>query len=143
MTDLTLTVTRTINASAEQIYKAWLDPDTIRKFMAGGSDQTVAEAQSDPREGGAFFILMVSDKEVPHRGIYKTLTPFSRLVFSWESPYSPADSEVEILLRPVDGGTEVTLHQVKFLSEGARDGHFGGWTQILARLDGHLVPAAA
>lgn len=143
MTELNLTVTRTIKASAEQIYEAWLDPVTIRKFMAGGSDQTVAEAQTDPHEGGAFFILMVSDKEVPHRGIYKTLTPFSRLVFTWGSPYSPDDSEVEILLVPVAGGTKVTLHQVKFLSEGTRDGHFGGWTRILGRLDSALLTTAA
>lgn len=134
MTDLTLTCTRIISASPEQVYNAWLDPAVIRKFMAGGAIQTVTEARTDPRVGGAFYILMKGETEVPHRGVYKVLTPFSRMVFTWESPYSSADSEVEILLTPVEGGTEVTLHQVKFLSEGARDGHFGGWTRILDRL---------
>jgi uncharacterized protein YndB with AHSA1/START domain len=138
MTDLTLTCRRTIKATPEAVYNAWLDPDTIRRFMAGGADQTVAEARTDPRVGGGFFILMVSDKEVPHQGVYKALDPHSLIRFTWESPYSPADSEVEIRLTPVPEGTELVLTQVKFLSEGARDGHFGGWTLILERLDGML-----
>ena len=33
------------------------------------------------------------------------------------------------------GLTEVTLHQVKFRNEGARDGHVSGWTAILTCLE--------
>lgn len=134
MTDLTLTCTRIIPASPEQVYNAWLDPAVIRKFMAGGASQTVTEARTDPRVGGAFYILMQGDTEVPHQGVYKALTPFTRMVFTWESPYSPADSEVELLFTAVEGGTEVVLHQVRFLSESTRNGHIGGWTLILDRL---------
>jgi uncharacterized protein YndB with AHSA1/START domain len=136
MTDLplTLSVRRTIKATPEQVYNAWLDPAIMSQFMAGGSDQIVAEARSDARVGGGFYVLMRAEKDVPHQGIYKALTPHSRIVFTWDSPYSPADSEVELLFTPVEGGTEVVLNQVKFLSEGARDGHIGGWTNILERL---------
>jgi uncharacterized protein YndB with AHSA1/START domain len=134
MTDLTLTVRRTIKASAEAVYSAWLDPDTIRRFMAGGADQTVTEARTDPRVGGSFRIVMTADSDIAHQGVYKDLVPYSLIRFSWESPYSPADSEVTIRLAPVDEGTEITLTQVKFLSEGARDGHQAGWTRILERL---------
>lgn len=135
MTDLHLTCRRTIKASPEQLYNAWIDPVIMRQFMAGASQMTVSEARSDPRLGGAFFVMMVGEKEVPHSGVYKALEPFSRLVFTWESPYSPGDSEVEVQFNSVAGGTEVVLRQVKFLSESARDGHFGGWTAILGKLD--------
>lgn len=143
MTDLplTLSVRRTIKATPEQVYNAWLDPAIMSQFMAGGSDQIVAEARSDARVGGGFYVLMRAEKDVPHQGIYKALTPHSRIVFTWDSPYSPADSEVELLFTPIEGGTEVVLNQVKFLSEGARDGHIGGWTKILERL-GHLLDHA-
>lgn len=134
MTDLTLSIKRTLTASPEAIYKAWLDPATITRFMAGGADQTVTEARTDPRIGGKFRIVMTSDKEIVHHGTYRDLVPHSLIRFTWESPYSPADSEVTIQLSPVAEGTEITLTQVKFLSEGARDGHFGGWTRILERL---------
>ena len=125
------------------MYNAWLDPAVMSQFMAGGSDQIVAEARTDARVGGGFYVLMRAEKDVPHQGIYKALTPHSRIVFTWESPYSPADSEVELLFTPVAGGTEVVLNQVKFLSESARDGHIGGWTKILERLDALYTATAA
>ena len=142
MTDLTLTCRRVIKASPEAVYNAWLDPGMIRKFMAGGADQTVTEARTDARVGGGFYILMVADKAIPHQGIYKDLMPHSLIRFTWVSPYSPSDSEVEIRLSPVAGGTEVVLTQIRFLSEGARDGHRDGWTRILERLAALLAQMA-
>jgi uncharacterized protein YndB with AHSA1/START domain len=142
MTDLSLTVRRTIKASPEQLYQAWLDPATMAKFMAGGDSQKVIEARSDATVGGGFLVVMKAETELPHKGIYKVLTPHSRMVFTWESPYSPADSEVELLFKPVAGGTEITLNQVKFLNEGLRDGHIGGWTKILSRLDALFAPVS-
>lgn len=143
MTDLTLTVKRTIKANPEAVYAAWLDPVTITRFMAGGADQRVTEARTDPRVGGSFRIVMTSDKDIAHQGVYRDLVPHSLIRFTWESPYSPADSEVTIRLSPVADGTEITLSQVKFLSEGAREGHQGGWTRILERLAITLDPAHA
>lgn len=145
MTDLplTLSVRRTIKATPEQVYNAWIDPKTMTQFMAGGSDMTVVEARSDAQIGGGFYVLMRGEKDVPHQGIYKDLTPHSRIVFTWDSPYSPADSEVELLFTPVADGTEVVLNQVKFLTESARDGHIKGWTSILDRLGAHYTQAAA
>jgi len=143
MTDLSLSIKRTINARPEAVYAAWLDPATITRFMAGGADQSVTEARTDPRVGGSFHIVMTSDKEIAHQGIYRELVPHSLIRFTWESPYSPADSEVTIRLAPVAEGTEIMLTQVKFLSEGARDGHKGGWTRILERLAALMAEAAA
>jgi uncharacterized protein YndB with AHSA1/START domain len=141
MTDLSLSIQRTIKASPEAVYAAWLDPATIRRFMAGGADQTVTEARTDARVGGGFRIVMASDKDIVHEGVYKDLVPHSLIRFTWASPYSPADSEVTIRLAAVAGGTEITLTQVKFLSEGARDGHSAGWARILERLDTALRAA--
>lgn len=141
MTDLTLSLSRIIKANPKDVYDAWLDPGTIARFMAGGSDQTVTEARTDPRVGGSFRIVMTSDKDIPHRGVYRDLVPHSLIRFTWESPYSPADSEVTIRLAPVAEGTEITLTQVKFVSEAARDGHNGGWTRILERLAATLETA--
>jgi uncharacterized protein YndB with AHSA1/START domain len=143
MTDLSLSITRRIKATPKAIYDAWLDPATIARFMAGGADQRVTEAATDPRAGGRFRIVMTSDKAILHEGTYLDLVPHSLIRFTWASPYSPADSEVTIRLAPVANGTEITLTQVKFLSEGARDGHKGGWTQILDRLATLMAEATA
>lgn len=141
--DLSLTVSRTINAPVEKVFDAWLDPDILSRFMTPGEDVTVPSATVDPVEGGPFEIIMkVGDKEIPHSGVYKTIDRHSRLVFTWESPHSIDGSTVTLDFAPVDGGTEVTLTQVRFSSEDSRDGHEKGWTAILAALRSTLETAA-
>ncbi|WP_349437542.1 SRPBCC family protein [Pararhizobium sp. A13] len=138
MTDLSLTCRRTIKANPKQIYNAWLDPAMMTRFMSPRPDMHVAEARSDAREGGRFFVLMVGDKEYPHEGTYNELTPFSRIVFTWEAPWSAPDTQVELVLTPVADGTEVVLTHVKFMSEESRDNHEKGWNGILGKLDALL-----
>ncbi len=138
-TTLTLTVSKTIRATPEQAYRAWIDPAVMSKFMAGGDTQTVVEARTDPFVGGAFFVLMRGETDVPHKGKYLVLNPFSQMTFTWESPYSLADSVVDLRFAPVAAGCEVTLTHTKFISQGARDGHEKGWARILSRLEALFI----
>lgn len=141
--DLRLTVSRTIKAPVEKVFDAWLDPEILSRFMTPGEDVTVPSATVDPVEGGAFEIIMkVGDKEIPHSGVYKTIDRHSRLVFTWASPHSLDGSTVTLDFAPVDGGTEVTLTQVRFSSDDSRDGHEKGWTAILAALGSTLETAS-
>ncbi|MBX9457464.1 MAG: SRPBCC domain-containing protein [Rhizobium sp.] len=137
MSELELTVNRTIPASREAVFKAWLSPDMLAKFMAtpmGGSASS--RVSNDPVKGGRFSIVMMNgDKEIPHAGTYLEIDPHSRLVFTWESPYSLDDSVVTIdLTEPKPGTTDLTLRHVKFRSEEARNGHQEGWTVIIGGL---------
>lgn len=139
--DLSLTVSRTIEAPVEKVFDAWLDADMLSRFMTPGEDVTVPSVAVDAVEGGSFEILMkVGEKELPHSGIYKTIDRCSRLVFTWESPHSIDGSTVTLDFRPVDGGTEVTLTQVRFSSEDSRDGHGKGWAAILSALESTTEP---
>lgn len=136
MTDLNLNVSRIFNAAPNVLFDAWLNPEMLAKFMAPGPDMTVPHAANDPVEGGRFDIIMKSgDQELPHAGTYKEIDRHSRLVFTWESPMSVDDSTVTLTFTPVEGGTEVNLHHVKFQNEQMRDNHEGGWVAILAKLD--------
>jgi len=137
MSELELTVNRTISAPRERVFKAWLDPDMIAKFMHVPNKGSVAsKVKNEPVKGGRFSIIMINDdKEIPHAGTYLEIDPYSRLVFTWESPYSLDDSVVTIDLVARDAGsTDITLRHVKFRNEGARDGHREGWTAILNSL---------
>jgi uncharacterized protein YndB with AHSA1/START domain len=139
MPDLSLTCKRTINASPEALFNAWLDPEIMAQFMSPRPDMTVREARSDAKVGGSFYVLMIGDKEFPHEGTYKEITPHSRLVFTWMAPWSHPDSTVELGFAPVAGGTEVTLTHTHFTSEDSRDGHAQGWAGILGKLDAAVV----
>ena len=132
--DLTLTVERVIDAPAEKLFDAWLDPETMKRFICP-FDTTVPSAFSDAHEGGRFEVMMrVNGKDLPHTGTYKEIDRPNRLVFTWESHASRDDSEVTLTFTPGTGGTHVKLTQVRFVGEDQREGHRKGWTSILEKL---------
>lgn len=136
MTDLTLTTERTIKAPQEAVFKAWLDPEMLRKFMRPGPGMTTPKAETDPKEGGRFdLVMMAGEDEIPHAGTYKVIDPHNKIVFTWESPFSADDSTVTLNFAAADSGTRVTLTHVRFVSEESRDNHEGGWAKILEALD--------
>lgn len=133
--DLSLTITRRIAAPPERVFDAWINPEMLMRFMCPGPEMDVPEARTDPRTGGRFDILMrAGEREIPHWGIYKEVTPHSRLVFTWQSPFSVEDSTVTLTFEAVDDGTDLTLHHVKFADEEARGNHEMGWTAIVEGL---------
>lgn len=140
MTELSLNVSRTIKAPIESVYGAWLDPDMLTKFMLPGEGTHVAKAETDAVVGGRFDIIMVADgKEMPHGGVYKVLDPYSRIEFTWESPFSVEGSMVTISLKEMNGGTHIELIHIKFPDEESRSNHEHGWAAILACLDEVLI----
>ena len=136
MTELSLSVERTIAAPQDKLFNAWLDPEMLKRFMLPGEGMAVPRAASDAREGGRFEIIMqAGDQELPHSGTYKEIDPHNRIVFTWESPYSQDDSEVTLTFTQDGAGTKVRLDQVRFPSQESRDNHEGGWTKILEALE--------
>jgi len=137
--DLTLTVTRTINAPPETVFDAWLNPEMLMRFMCPGPGMTTPSATADPQVGGRFDLIMKNgDDEMPHGGVYREIDRPNRLVFSWESPFNAEGSTVTLEFKPTSDGTHLTLTHVRFVDEQSRDNHQGGWTAILAKLDGVL-----
>ncbi len=136
MTDLSLTTKRTINAPAKKVFEAWLDPEMLAKFMIPGDGMSVPKVTTEPKTGGRFSIIMASGKnEIPHAGTYLEINPFSRIVFTWESPFSVEGSTVSLDFVPLDGGkTELTLVHVKFPDEESLNNHKSGWNRILDTL---------
>ncbi|MEX0283240.1 MAG: SRPBCC domain-containing protein [Paracoccaceae bacterium] len=140
MTDLTLSVERTIQAAQKDVFDAWLNPDMLRRFMMPAAEMTVPVARTEPKQGGRFEIVMrAGDNDIPHAGTYLEIDPHERIVFTWESPYSADDSTVTLLFAPDGDGTRVTLTHVRFVDEQTRDNHKGGWTSILDALNGALT----
>jgi uncharacterized protein YndB with AHSA1/START domain len=135
MNALTLTVQKRIPAAESRVYNAWLNPEMMAKFMFGGVGQHTSLVETDPRVGGAYKVVMTdATKDVAHTGTYLELTPYSRIAFTWQSPYSVEGSTVTLDFAPDGDATMVTLTQVRFAHEGARDGHRAGWTLILDNL---------
>lgn len=136
MSDLSLTVTRRINQPAARIFDAWLNPDMMAKYMVPSDEFTVPHAEIDAKVGGRFSFIVKKDKENPHAGTYLAIDRYTKIAFTWESPFSADGSTVTLTFTPAgESATDVELTHVKFLSEGSRDGHKNVWTTILATLD--------
>ena len=135
--EFAVTVRREIAAPAETLYDAWLDADQLGTWMRPG---VVSEtrAETDPREGGEFRIVMVRDgSDIVHRGTYREIDRPSRLVFTWSSPATEhRDSVVTVTFEAVgSGSTMVEIHQVGLPDEPSRAGHTEGWSDALAELE--------
>jgi len=139
MSELELTVERTIGAAPATVFDAWLNPDMLAKFMIPGPGMSVPKASNDPKEGGRFEITMrAGEDDIPHAGTYKEIRPHDRIVFTWESPFSVEDSTVTLTFVPSGEGTHVTLHHVWFVDQESRNKHEGGWMGILSALNDAL-----
>jgi activator of HSP90 ATPase len=114
---LSFTLTNTIPATPREIYDAWLDGKRH-------SAMTGSKATGAAKEGGAFTAW----------GGYITgrtlkLEPGRRIVQSWRTSKftkSDPDSEIEVLLEPVKGGTKLTLRHTK-VPDGHTSYRDGGW----------------
>lgn len=128
--EFVVTLKRNVSASAKACFEAWLNPDTLGAFLSSCEGMGKANAEVDPKEGGAFLIVMrAGEKEIPHRGHYKTIKPYEKIEFTWLSEFQKlSDSLVTLEFKAIDDNhTEFTLTHVGFESEQARNGHEGGW----------------
>ena len=135
--EFVVTVRREIAAGAEALFDAWLDAESLGTWMR---PRVISEtrAETDPREGGEFRIVMVRDgDELVHRGTYREIDRPRRLVFTWSSPATDhRESVVTVTFEPLpSGSTVVQIHQVGLADEESRAGHTEGWSDALAELN--------
>ncbi|MEK6794873.1 MAG: SRPBCC domain-containing protein, partial [Spirochaetota bacterium] len=95
-----LKVSAVLPASPKEVFEAWLDSKAHGSFTGG-------KAKIAPKVGGAFTAW---DDYIS--GTTLSLEKHKRIVQSWrtaEFPDGSPDSELEVLLAPVKGGTKITL----------------------------------
>jgi uncharacterized protein YndB with AHSA1/START domain len=142
MDDYAVTVRREIAASAEVLFDAWLDAQSLGSWLRpSGTRETRAE--TDPRVGGTFRIVMVHDESsMLHTGTYREIDRPRRLVFTWSSPATRfRDSIVTVTFEPSSkSSTVVEIHQVGLPDEEARASHHAGWSDILRELGRTSTP---
>jgi uncharacterized protein YndB with AHSA1/START domain len=142
-----LTVSRTFAASRERVFAAWTEPEQMKKWF-GCATTKIHEIQSDLRTGGAYSIR-VSDcsednpEEMTAYGVYREVTPPSKLVYTWQWADDPAYEGHETLvtvefLAVGDSSTEVRLRHEGFPAVENRNNHEFGWTSCLEKLDAVL-----
>jgi uncharacterized protein YndB with AHSA1/START domain len=138
---------RTIHAPARAVYRAWLDPEILRRWLGPGSSECV-RAEVDERVGGRFRIWQ-SDAGQPIGGFEAELTelvPDRRIVWRWGlvGPAREAgpvyDSTLTVTLDETpDGDTHLILLHERLDELAAAMPQVAarfadGWDDVLAKL---------
>jgi uncharacterized protein YndB with AHSA1/START domain len=126
---------KTIAASREELFAAWLDPQSLRDWMCPG-DAMHAEATVDARVGGQFRIVMVGPAaQYDHTGTYLVIDRPSKLSFTWISAATGGrESIVTVEFLDCGGATEIVLKHERLPDADSAAQHTGGWTTILQKL---------
>jgi uncharacterized protein YndB with AHSA1/START domain len=134
MTASSITVRRTIAASAEEIFDAWLDAESLATWMQPGETQRTT-ARTDARVGGSYEVVMHwPNEQILHRGTYQKIERPHRLVFTWISPATEQrETLVNVELHARGDATEVVVTHER-LPEREAASHEQGWTEALALL---------
>jgi len=137
MTDLTVNVTKIVHAPIKRVFDAWLNPETLSQFILPMPGMSQPLVETDAREGGNFSIIMqVGEDKIPHTGKYLEINRPNKLIFTWESPFSPDGSTVTLKFTDIgENKTNINLTHTKFVDEESRANHEGGWGNILECLN--------
>lgn len=128
-----LVLQHSYDCSIETLFDAWLDPATVREFMAPGSYK-VDRLEWDARPGGAFLVEMRGEGEaIPHSGRFVEIRRPQRIVFTWSSIHAGKDTQVTLDFARAGARTLLTLTHER-LPQQKVEAHRGGWTAILAKL---------
>jgi len=141
-----LTLSRHYPVAPEKVWRAWTDPQAVKRWWGPAPGEPVSLAELDVRVGGRFRIVFGGPDGKLHEcaGTYKEVVPNKKLVFTWSWPNSTPEriSVVTIEFRGNAKGTDLVFKHEQLFDEAARDGHKRGWTGTLDKLDAFLKAAA-
>jgi len=140
-----IVITRSFDAPRELVYKAFTDPDAVRRWWGVGDDETVV-AQLEARAGGRWRFVQRSQDGSEHgfHGVYHEASAPERLVYTFEWEGMPGHVLLEtITFEEQDGKTHMTDSSV-FQSVADRDGMLqsgmeSGAAESMDRLDEYLA----
>jgi uncharacterized protein YndB with AHSA1/START domain len=137
-----LNLARRYPVAPEKVWRAWTDPEAVKRWWGPGPGEPVAVAELDVRVGGRFRIVFGGPKGTDHevQGTYLEVVRNRKLVFTWSWPRTTPEreSQVTIAFKPLDGGTELDFRHEQLFDEKARDDHKRGWTASLDKLNDFL-----
>ena len=140
-----LTLNRHYPVAPEKVWRAWTDPQAVKRWWGPTPGEPVSVAELDVRVGGRFRIVFGGPDGKMHEcaGTYKEVVPNKKLVFTWCWPNSTPErvSVVTIVFKDLNGKTELVFTHEQLFDEAARDGHKRGWTGALDKLE-HFLKAA-
>ena len=129
---------RVLRATPERIYRAFLDPDAMAKWLPPNGF-TGKVHQLDAKVGGTYkmsFTNFTTGTSHSFGGTYLELTPNERLRYTdkFDDPNLPGEMQTTITLKQVFCGTEVKITQDGIPAAIPVEACYLGWQESLALL---------
>ena len=134
----TVKLHRVLRAPAERIYKAFLNPEAMAKWLPPNGF-TGKVHHMDAKVGGTFkmsFTNFSSGKGHSFGGTYLELVPNERLVYTdkFDDPNLPGEMITTISLREIFCGTELNITQEGIPAAIPPEACYLGWQESLILL---------
>jgi uncharacterized protein YndB with AHSA1/START domain len=138
-----LTLVRRIRARPQIVFDAVTTAEGIAQWW-GPDSGPVLLAEADPRVGGRYRLRfrMLDSTEHETSGEFLEIVRPERVVMSWRwkgGAEDPGESRIEITLKAVSEGTELTFTHSRLHDEATRRSHEAGWTGSLDKLETHFT----
>lgn len=134
----TVKLHRVLRAKPERVYRAFLDPDAMAKWLPPNGF-TGKVHQMDARVGGSYrmsFTNFSTGSSHSFGGAYLELTPHERIRYTnkFETPNLPGEMITTVSLRPVFCGTELNVTQEGIPAMIPVEACYMGWQESLTLL---------
>ena len=138
MTTNTVRLHRVIRAPVERVYRAFLDPDALAKWMPPNGF-TCKVHHIDAKVGGTYkmsFTNFTTGRSHAFGGEYLELVPHERIRHSdrFDDPNLPGEMVTTVSLREVSCGTELNIVQEGIPEAIPIEGCYLGWQESLTLL---------
>jgi uncharacterized protein YndB with AHSA1/START domain len=122
--DTQILITREFDAPARLVYRAWTEPELVRRWWSGDRGK-VTSVDIDLRVGGTWRFVMTANAgfEVAFHGEYREIVPAERMVWTEVFEGVPDAEAVNTITFTEAGGLTTVRMLVQHSSQEHRDMH--------------------
>jgi uncharacterized protein YndB with AHSA1/START domain len=142
-----VTVSRVIPGAREDVFRAWTEPEQIKRWFGPGEFHT-PEAEVDLRPGGGYRFVMVAPggNPMPIIGTYHEIDEPALLVYTWKwEVEGMGDDESLVRVEFNDAGedrTEIVITHSRYPAEHTAEPYRMGWEGGLDKVEALFAKAA-
>ncbi len=140
----TIKLQRVLKAAPEKIYRAFIDPDAMAKWLPPHGF-TGKVHQMDAKVGGGYkmsFTNFSTGKSHSFGGKFLELVPHERIRYTdkFDDPNLPGEMQTTVTLKKVSCGTELNVVQEGVPGVIPAEACYLGWQESLAQLANLVEP---
>jgi uncharacterized protein YndB with AHSA1/START domain len=144
----TVRIARNFEAPPELVWRAWTEPDILKRWVGSDPNGSVESVRLDARPGGSYEFVFrnANGEEHAASGTYVAFEPHRRLAFTWTWRSEPGrETMIVVALEPSAGGTLMRFEHSKLWAGSSHD-YEAGWNSTFDKFERALrapMPSSA